>query len=1380
MNSLNISVSQLLSVTLDAVIITDQTGVILEFNPAAEVVFGYTRNEVLGQSMIDQLIPSRDRRIYQDKLKRYIEFGHPTLSRRYEAVALRRDGLEFPVELAINLIQLDDKVLFIAYIRDVSDRIQIAASIKANEENLERNRERVEAILNNSTDAILLLSEDFTIQQANPAFTHMFGYHPDDVFNQAVEKLVQPSDVEKLARAFGILVRDKTPQFAEFTAQRRDGTIFSADFGISLVRSKQSPELGIVCSIRDITEIKRVQNVLAEERNLLRTLIDSVPDYIYIKDTNHHFLLSNIAHAQARGFNVSDEIIGKSDRDFFPAELAAEFYAEEEGVLQSGIPLINHEQRSKALAGGFTWALSTKVPLKNLDGELVGLVGITRDISEQKALEDREHAHAKNLRAVVEATDELLTLKDTDTVFRRAVELAREQLHVERCAIFMLDESGQYLKGTFGTDEFGKTTDERMVTIPMSKNPELLMRYEDPWWVTQNGALSSWQDAHLKEIGKGWIATTIIRSGDEPIGFFSNDAAISGAPLDPVQQESLAIFCSLLGNVLQRKRTEENLQMATSRMGNLIENLDAGILLENEHREVAVINQTFCNLFAIPVPPETLIGTDCSRSAEVSKHLFLEPDRFVSGIDQLLAKQQKVIGEELALADGRTFLRDYVPIFLNGRYLGHLWQYHDATEVFKARARQQRLMDMEHLQRQIADLYLHTNDIQNVMPQVLSLIGQTVDVSRTYIAHFRTNERLMDTLYEWCAVGVAPELHNNQAVPFDDLFPSLFPTLMQYGIIAPSNIRELPDDMRTLLEVRGFQTLMLFPFYVAGRLDGVVGLAEYRSERKWMPEEITAVRTVAEGYARIVERKRSEESLVEARDSALKTARLKSEFMSNMSHEIRTPMTGVLGMLELLLETELDETQREFADDANMSAKRLLKIINDILDFSKIEAGQMVLAVEPIDLRGMVREVITTVSPLARPNAVELIEDIAPNLPARIVGDATRLSQILINLVGNAVKFTKKGNVTIRITVIGQTEWNVRLRFEVQDTGIGIPENQINRIFGSFVQADGTSTRKYGGTGLGLAISKQLVELMGGEIEVRSHVGEGSTFKFVLSLPYVSKRDIQSGLSTLSRLKVMVVDEDKTSRFMLSQQFRIWGIEVDEVDHPNKLENVIYEAILHDKQFALVLIHSSLSIGEAVATYLRSSVPKHIFSLLVRLDDRDQPFNPDESDFDTHLLRPVRQSDLYNLLISATDAPTSEDYGASIEPIDRFLGKVLLAEDNELNQSIVVRALKSASYKVDIAQNGQEALNLLEQNHYDVVLMDIHMPVMDGKTATKIIRSSQKSYNNIPIVAVTASALSEEQDEYIALGMNEVIAKPFSLADLRSVVAKWVSHRDAS
>ncbi|NJL32831.1 MAG: GAF domain-containing protein [Chloroflexaceae bacterium] len=600
-----------------------------------------------------------------------------------------------------------------------------------------------------------------------------------------------------------------------------------------------------------------------------------------------------------------------------------------------------------------------------------------------------------------------------------------------------------------------------------------------------------------------------------------------------------------------------DLQRANARLTKLIANLDGGVLLEDETRHIVLVNQAFCTMFNIPAPPEALIGVDCSDSAEASKMLFVDSEGFVMGINMLLQARQQVIGDVLHLVDGRVFERDYVPIYFADTYIGHLWHYHDKTSSFHARYRLERLLEIEAVNREIIRLFLQHEQIDDAVNMALALTGQVLDVSRVYVFRFRLNERRLDNTHEWCAPGVKSEIDHLQRLPFDELAPSLYPLIVQYDLIAPHHIDELPEDLRYMLAQTEVQAVLWVPLHVADRLEGFVGYHETRRPRTWLPEEITMIRVIAESYARALEREQTSSVLVHARDEAIRTARLRSQFVANMSHEIRTPMTSIMAMLELLLETPLGGQQREFAAEAFKSTTQLLDIINDILDFSKLEAGQFVLHVDSIDVKAIATEVQMTLAPQVREKPIEFVLSIDPAIPYRLYGDATRIRQVLMNLAGNAVKFTPAGHVTIDISVARVFEEFAAIRFAVRDTGIGIAPEHLERIFESFVQVDSSTTRKYGGSGLGLSISKQLVELMGGTLQVESTLGVGSTFSFVLRLPIARATSSQTApQADFSSLEVAIMDSSRTARYVLAQQLESWSCKVMQVYDVNELQTL--------------------------------------------------------------------------------------------------------------------------------------------------------------------------------------------------------------------------------
>ncbi|MFN8560794.1 MAG: ATP-binding protein [Anaerolineae bacterium] len=704
----------------------------------------------------------------------------------------------------------------------------------------------------------------------------------------------------------------------------------------------------------------------------------------------------------------------------------------------------------------------------------------------------------------------------------------------------------------------------------------------------------------------------------------------------------------------------------------------------------------------------------------------------------------------------------------------------DVTEAMRARQRQQRLLAFETIQREIGMLFLEADDPNQVIDQVLSFMGTFLDVSRAYMVRLRENERLLDNIHEWDATGINPEMRNLQGIAYDALYPSLLPLLANEGVIAPEHIRELPPDLYRAFEAAGIQSVLIVPFYVDQRLDGFVGFDDVQHARPWLPEEITAVRTFVQSCARVFERQRSQLALIDARDTALRSARLKSDFVSNMSHEIRTPLTGVIGMIDLLRETRLTTDQQEYAEVAHTSANRLMTLIGDILDFSKIEAGKVALENIPLDVRGVITEVQSLFSIQAAKKQLLLTATADETVPARVLGDPTRIRQVLMNLVGNAIKFTESGSVTITVKQLASVHGRTRLRFEVSDTGIGIPADRQAQVFDSFVQADSSTTRRYGGAGLGLAICKQLVALMEGEIDVTSTQGEGSTFGFTLMLPIIALANRDGVSADFQHVQLMVMDEENSARYLLAEQLRQWGANVIEAGTPTEARDLLIATARREEEVDILLFRSNQPLAEQVAFVadLRASLGVQT-PLLVQLYDDEGVAS---SAFDLRLQRPVHPSDLHQLL----EKHSSGDLALEAAPLreDQVVaaannGRILVADDEAMNRQIVVHALEQFGYTVDTARDGQEVLDLLAQQTYHVILMDIQMPVMDGLEATRRIRAMESATSKIPIIAFTASTERGERQRYLDDGVSAIIGKPFSLRELRQTIETWAASSSA-
>lgn len=554
--------------------------------------------------------------------------------------------------------------------------------------------------------------------------------------------------------------------------------------------------------------------------------------------------------------------------------------------------------------------------------------------------------------------------------------------------------------------------------------------------------------------------------------------------------------------------------------------------------------------------------------------------------------------------------------------------------------------------------------------------------------------------------------------------------------------------------------------------------------------DINGEKSILSIMRNISEQKKSEKEIMKAKQAAEEANKAKSEFLANMSHEIRTPMNSIIGMADLLSETHMDTEQQEYIKIFKKSGEHLLTLINDILDLSKIEAGHIELEHLDFNLVKLVEKVESLIAIRAHEKGLELTYHIAPDVPVHLLGDANRMNQILINLIGNAVKFTETGEVFVDIKKVSEENDLIELLFEVRDTGIGIPAEKLDVIFHNFTQVDSSTTRKYGGTGLGLTISKRLVELMGGQIWAKSETGKGSVFSFTakLNLSHNPNHDMDNTPINLHGIKTLIIDDNSTNRLILREYLTQWGSDfVSEVSSGKAGLAELKNAKEKGEPYHLVLLDLSMPEmnGFEVAKHIKNETSFVDMTIMMLTSNNMQGdvARSKEVGISRYLVKPIKKADLKHAIQKALNYNKTTNIvkrGATgndaLKKNNQDISRILLVDDSEDNRQLIELYLKKLPYEVDIAENGAIAVEKFEQNRYDLILMDVQMPIMDGYTATKVIRNYEQERNlhHIPIIALTANAFKEDEEKSLRAGCTDHLTKPVKKTLLVETLEKYL------
>lgn len=852
-----------------------------------------------------------------------------------------------------------------------------------------------------------------------------------------------------------------------------------------------------------------------------------------------------------------------------------------------------------------------------------------------------------------------------------------------------------------------------------------------------------------------------------------------------------------LHDLTERIKAEEKLRSSENVFRNVWEKAYDGIRLTDEKGIVFMCNQAYANMIGKPkseIEGDYFSNTYHHENAaiELKKYLFkFKNNAFQSNFEKgpVLWNGNKIDFDiSHSMLEGIGDKKLLLSIFRN---------------ITERKINEQQLRKKDILLQGISEAtktLISVNDPNLGFPAALKILGLAVAVDRVYIFKHKENEETgemyVSLLYEWASPEAESQIED---AAFQRLSYSRFETFKFYDNFSKGKslnfvIKNLPKENQKVFVDSNIKSIILVPVMIDEKYWGFIGFDECKTDRAWTANEESLLITMSSMFGAILKRNNIQEELLRKNsqlDAAVIKAeagvKAKSEFLALMSHEIRTPMNGVIGMTGLLLDTNLDDEQREYVDTIRLSGDQLLVIINDILDFSKIESDKLELEMQPFDVRDCIEDSLDLLASRAGEKGLDLVYQVDVSTPISIKGDVTRLRQILTNLINNAIKFTEVGEIFVSASSKQIENGFYEILFAVKDTGIGIPADKMDRLFKSFSQVDASTTRTHGGTGLGLAISKRLTELMGGKMWVESEFGSGSTFYFSIkseaSLSQ-SKIYLYGHVPKLAGKRILIVDDNKTNRRILKAQADSWGMFAKIAESPQ----LAIEWISRNEDFDIALLDFQMPQmdGITLAREIRKlNAGKDLPIIILTSMGRKESTAYDDLNLSAFISKPIKQAQLYETLVSVFSGTSplkkAKIYNeAKIESdlAEKHPLRILLAEDNAVNQKVAARILDKMGYRVDVVANGIEAVSAVKRIHYDIVLMDILMPEMDGFEATKRIMNELQVDKRPKIIAMTANAMQGDKEECLAAGMDDYISKPIRIEELQSALTKWSEKID--